>query len=98
MPHGFSSPLTSTKTMKNYVEKLIGAPEEGGRRGKVTERIMEALIPVPKVHPLRKLECSHCGLPTLARDMDLGTRICFTCSDYDEDGQSAAQAYELAMN
>ena len=97
MSHDFSSPLTSRKTMKNYVEKLIGVPEDT-RRGKVTERIMAAIVPMPKVHPLRKIECSHCGLMTLARDMDLETRICCTCSDYDEDGQSAAQAYELAMN
>ena len=95
MSHDFSSPLTSRKTMKNYVEKLIGVPEDT-RRGKVTERIMAAIVPMPKVHPLRKIECSHCGLMALARDMDLESRICFACIDFDEEKKSAAEMYVLA--
>jgi hypothetical protein len=58
------------------------------------ERLRDAIERKPRT--MEKIDCGHCGLPTLARDMDLESRICFACIDFDEAKKSAAEMYILA--
>jgi hypothetical protein len=64
--------------------------------GSVTERIMNAILGIPPVHPLHKSACKECGTPICKKDMPTHMSQHIEVYESVANEQSEREAYRIA--